>query len=134
MLAIFPTLLAFRLFSPFLLRIFLGVILFNFGYSKIKKEKMEKAEFFERINLKPGIYYVWFFGILEILLGLFLIAGYMTQLSALLSVILLSVVIYLRLKNVPGLTNTASFYTALLFIALSLLFTGPGFFAVDLPL
>ena len=57
MLSIFPALLTYRLVAPLILRLTLGVIFANFGWTKLRRQKSEKVVFFETMGL-TGIAYV----------------------------------------------------------------------------
>ncbi len=134
MLNTFPTLLAFGLLAPFILRICIGLIMLDFGYSKISKLKSDKTVMFESLGMKPGIYYVYIFGLVEIVAGLALIAGFFTQIASLITFIICLLAILVKRRNSE---NVKSSYTTLILsmmIALSLIFSGAGFLAFDLPL
>lgn len=134
MLNTFPTLLAFGLLSPFLLRICLGIIFLEFGYSKITKLKSEKVSMFESLGLKPGIYYVTMFALIEIIAGIALIIGFLTQVTSLVVSIICILAILAKKRNGENIKSSYGFLTLCLFIAISLIFSGAGFLAFDLPL
>lgn len=134
MLSIFPALLTYQLLAPTLLRLTLGIVFVNFGFTKIGRQKAEKIVFFETIGLNPGIAYVWVIALIEIVTGLFLVAGFLTQIAALVSVVILAIAFLLKKKHPLSLESGSGFLILCLVIALSLLLTGPGFFAFDLPL
>lgn len=134
MLNIFPTLLGFGILSPFILRIALGLVMLDFGYSKVTKLKKEKDSMFESLGLKPGIYYVYAIGILEILIGLALIFGIATQLAGLFSAIISILAILIKKRGHEKIKSSFGFLTLCLVISLSLILTGAGFMAFDWPL
>jgi putative oxidoreductase len=134
MLSVFPFLLTYQLAAPLLLRLTLGLILANFGWTKLRRQKAEKAAFFETIGLRPGIIWVWIIALVEIVAGLFLIAGFLTQIAALTAAIILIAAIFLKKKHPASFESGLCLLSICLVIALSLLLTGPGFFAFDLPL
>ncbi len=134
MLSIFPALLTYKLIAPLILRLTLGSIFVNFGWTKLGRQKAGKIVFFEKINLKPGIFYVWLIAIVEIIAGLLLIAGLFTQIAALVSGIILLIAIFLKRKQPLSFESSLCLLIVCLVIALSLMFTGPGFLAFDLPL
>jgi uncharacterized membrane protein YphA (DoxX/SURF4 family) len=134
MLNPFPELLTFSLLGPFILRVTIGFILFNLGYLKLTREKTRWHTTFETLGLKPESGWTKSFGVLEILGGLALIAGFYTQIAALIFVIITFIELYIEQKESSILARNAAFYLLLFVIALSLLFTGAGFFAFDLPL
>ena len=134
MLNPFPDLLTFSLLAPFFLRVMLGIFYLRFGYLKLTKDKEAKIRFFEDIRLKPGIAFVWVFGLLEALGGILLIAGLFTQIvSLVLGMVMLGAII-VKLRNKDALPNDPEFYILLFVATCSLLFSGAGAFAFDLPL
>ncbi len=114
MLSLFPDILFLAPFSAFLLRISLGLVIGYAGWTHFSHED----------NIARA------FGILESAVALTLIAGVWTQAAA-----LAALVIILLHFSVPRL-RTATLGTALLSLAisLSLLVTGAGAVAFDLPL
>ena len=99
MLSLFPTLLTYQLLAPTLLRLALGFVFVNFGFTKIGRQKTQKRLFFETIGFRPGIAYVWAIALIEIVAGLFLIAGFLTQIAALVSAIIVAIAILLKKKH-----------------------------------
>lgn len=84
--------------------------------------------------MKPGLVYVFVIGIVEMIAGIFLVAGFLTQIAALVVVIILLGALYLKKKYPTSFESSSGYLFLCLVIALSLLFTGPGFLAFDLPL
>ncbi len=119
MMSIFPHLLNYSLVSPLILRIILAVTFGWIGYAKIKTH--EQMEFRS-------------LGVVEIIMALFLLVGLMTQLMALLTAVILAVKLVVKIKDGAFLTDGVNYYLVLLMIAISLIFTGPGLLAFDLPL
>jgi putative oxidoreductase len=132
MLSIFPALLTYKLVAPLILRLALGVIFLNFGWTKLKRQKNDKAAFFDTIGLKPGIVYVWVIALIEILTGLFLIVGFLTQIAALVAAVILIIATILKKKYPSSLESSKSFLILALIVAVSLLFTGAGFYSISL--
>lgn len=134
MLNTFPTLLAYSLFAPMILRISLGIILIGIGITSI----FEKRELFKAYFISQKFPYanivVWIFGIAEIISGVFLIIGLSTQIVAIIAVFLLLNIYSFESRDDRLLPYTPSTYLILSIVALSLLFSGAGFFAIDLPL
>lgn len=134
MLSIFPSLFTYQLLVPTVFRLAAGGIFFWFGYSKLWKEREQKRQFFEGIGLKPGMFFVWFFGLVELSGGILLIAGYLTQPAAL-ALSLIALGAYAAKATKRGeLSSSAGFLFLLFLLTASLLFLGPGKFAFDLPL
>lgn len=134
MLSIFPELLTYQMFAPLLLRVVLGLILINLGYLKLTKEKARFNLLFQTLGWKPTEFWTKLFGLIEIAGGLALIVGFWTQIAALVFVIINFAELYIETKEASLLKRDAVFYLLIFVIALSLLFTGPGFLAFDLPL
>ena len=134
MLSIFPELLTYNLLAPFILRVIVGIIFLELGYLKLGKEKPAWNMLFETIHLKPTHLFVTLLAAIEIVAGAFLISGYLTQLAALVMAIILFAEAYVELKDGALLKRDIVFYVLLLVICVSLLFTGAGAFAFDLPL
>jgi putative oxidoreductase len=130
----FPELLSFSLLAPFFLRIVLGMVFLNLGYLKFRAEKQTWASFFDLTALKPAMFWVSFFALVEILGGLMLIVGFYTQIVALAFAVITLVELYVENREPVLLNRNFVFYLLLFVISLSLLFSGAGAFAVDLPL
>ena len=114
MLSLFPDILFLAPFSAFLLRLSLGVV---FGYAAWKY-------FAHETTLLRA------FGFVEAIIAIALIAGAWTQAAALAAFIVIAIHFFM-----PSL-RTIALGTALLslVISISLLVTGAGVFALDLPL
>lgn len=122
MLSTFPSLLAFEGFAPLIIRVVLGVTLAWFGYQKIKGRGQSSGS-------NSLIY-----GIIEVVISVFLIIGLFTQIAALLNALILVIKLGFKVNQKAFLTNGINYYLLLLAMAISLVFTGPGFIAFDLPL
>jgi uncharacterized membrane protein YphA (DoxX/SURF4 family) len=134
MLSIFPSLLTYSRLAPFILRLIVGVIFLDLGYLKLGKEKAAWNLFFQTIHFKPSRVFVTLLALIEIVSGAFLMVGYLTQVAALLMAIILFAEGYVELRDGALLKRDIVFYTLLLVICVSLLLTGAGAFAFDLPL
>ncbi|MDQ5893084.1 MAG: hypothetical protein QG640_94 [Patescibacteria group bacterium] len=119
MLSIFPSLLAFEGFAPLLLRLTIGAVFALWAYGKLKK----------RISSQDIS-----FGVVEAIIALGLILGVYTQLAALAAAIILGFRLIQKIQQKAFLTDGVNYYLILFIISLTLLLTGPGFFAFDLPL
>jgi len=134
MLNIFPDLLTYKMYAPFILRVVVGVIFLELGYLKLGKEKAAWKMFFETIHLKPAHLFVSLFATIEIVFGSFLIFGYFTQIAALVMAIVLFAEAYIEMRDGTLIKRDIIFYTLLLVICVSLLFSGAGKYAMDIPL
>ena len=134
MLSIFPSLLIFGIFAPFILRVAVGVYLFYTGWRHFGGEQESITK---EIARKVGPYakpVALFTALVEIVVGLSLIAGFLTQVAALIGMVYALKMIWFK-KDCPVLVkHERVFYVILFVILLSLLLTGAGAPAVDLPL
>jgi uncharacterized membrane protein YphA (DoxX/SURF4 family) len=113
-LSIFPQLFTYGLIAPFLLRLAVGGLRLFVGIEKWKKDKT--------------------LSVLNIVSSLCLIAGLYTQVAVIVGIILISID-YFSEKKAGTLTKEKTVISILMkVVLLSLLFTGPGFLAFDLPL
>ncbi len=119
MLSIFPTLLAYENLAPFLLRLTLGIIFIYWSYGKLKAHTNSKEIF-------------W--GSLELFIGVFLVIGFLTQLVASLSSLMLVFHLTEKVRQKAFFSNGVNYYFILFIISISILITGAGSFAFDLPL
>ena len=130
----FPDLLTFSLVSPFILRIALGIIVINLGFLKLHIEKKAWEKLFETINLHPAKFLVKVLALFEIIGGIMLLVGSYTQLIAILFSILFFCKTILEYKEPTLEKRNLTFYILVFVISLSLIFSGAGAFAFDLPL
>ncbi|MEQ1500465.1 MAG: hypothetical protein ABL917_03805 [Parcubacteria group bacterium] len=114
-LSMFPDLLVFNIFAPFLLRLIVGLFVLNVGLERLKKTYSFIAIFY-------GI------------LGVLLIIGLYTQLASMLAIIFVSADYYLNKGGHPFSKEKKILYFIIKIILLTLIVTGPGFLAFDLPL
>lgn len=134
MLNIFPELLTYQLLSPFILRVVVGMLFISLGYLELTKEKERWLKVFELIRFRPARMWVKVFGAIEIAGGALLVIGLFTQGAALLFAIIGLAEAYIENRAPVVLKRNIVFYILITAISLSLLFTGAGFFAVDMPL
>ena len=121
MLSLFPSFLAYEAFGPFIIRIILGITLAYFGYRKTIEKGNSSGS-----NSK-------LYGIVEIVIAVFLIIGLFTQLAALINAIILIIKIGHKISEKKFLSDGINYYLLLFAMALSIIFTGAGAFAFDLP-
>ena len=134
MLNVFPDLLIFSLIAPFIIRVVAGGMFVISGYQKLTEDRLKKALFFENQGLRPGVFFAWLFGLIELVGGAFLIAGLYTQPVALILIIPLVGALLIKLQHGNLLNHETTYYILLLAICLSVLFSGAGRPAIDLPL
>ena len=117
MLNPFPELLYLSLLAPFLLRIVLGITFIYFGYERLAKKKEEKP-----------------LAIVKMAVGILFVLGLFTQVVSLVALCILGFRLVQKIRHKAFLTAGVNYYLILFVIALSLLFTGAGAWAMDLPL
>jgi uncharacterized membrane protein YphA (DoxX/SURF4 family) len=72
--------------------------------------------------------------LIDIVGGIMLLVGWYTQIAALAFVILFGIELYIEYKDKSILRRDLTFYLLVLAIAISLLLTGAGAYAFDIPL
>jgi putative oxidoreductase len=132
MLNIFPV----QFLAPLayaLLRICVGFIFIRLGYSHIKARQELKNVF--TLPIAPfGLFFAWYVGILEIVIGTLFILGLFTQIAALLATFYCIKLLILRKRFSHPLLPRGYFLTLLLMTSISIFITGAGAFAFDLPI
>lgn len=134
MLNTFPFLLSFGILAPTFLRIFAGLFFARFGWLKLTRSRRSKIDFFEKIGLKPAVTFLWVVSIIEIVVGVMLVVGFLTQIAAMMASLIMLACIFIKMKDVTALPNSLDFYILFFIVFISLIFTGAGLFAFDLPL
>jgi len=134
MLNPFPDLLVYSLLAPFILRVVAGLIFMNLGVLAFKNEKERWVISLSTLNIPNPRMAVKIFGVIEIISGISLILGFYTQIAALILALLTFTEAYVEYKDPAILKRNFVFYIMLLAITLSLLLSGAGAFAIDLPL
>ena len=122
MFSFFPSLLVLQQLGPFFIRIALGLTFLYFGY-KILKEQNQVSTTGSKI-----------YGGIEVVLGISLIIGLYTQLSALIITLFLVIKLIYKIKSKSFLSDGVNYYILLFAMSLSLLVMGAGFLAFDMPL
>lgn len=134
MLNPFPDLLTFSFFAPLVLRVALGVVFFDFGRHTLGAGRAAHGALFEALGLKQHGRYVTTLGTLEIVVALMLILGFYTQIAALVAFILSLEAYYLKGKHGAHIEHRRHLFFLTAVISFSLLFSGAGAIAFDLPL
>ncbi len=134
MLNPFPDLLTYSLLSPLILRVVAGLIFIDLGVLAFKNEKERWLASFSTLKIPNPKMAIKILGGIEIVGGIMLILGYYTQIAALILGLLTFAEAYIEYKEPEVLKRNIVFYVMLLAIVLSLLFSGAGAFAFDLPL
>ena len=134
MLNPFPSLLIYSLVAPFILRIVVGIIFLDLGLVLFKGEKERWLLSLSTLRIPKPRLALKVLGIIEIAGGLMFIFGFYTQIAALALALLTFCEAYTEYKDPSVLKRSLVFYTLLLAITASLLVSGAGAFAIDLPL
>jgi uncharacterized membrane protein YphA (DoxX/SURF4 family) len=129
----FPELISLSLIAPFILRIVVGFIFLNLGYLKLGKEKPGWISSMNILGLRPAGFFTGLLGIVEIIGGLLLIAGAYTQISALVLGVIAFTELFIEYREESILKRDFVFYLLIVAICASLILTGAGLFAVDIP-
>ncbi|MFH1161766.1 MAG: DoxX family protein [Candidatus Jorgensenbacteria bacterium] len=111
------------------LRVILGVILVVHGFPKLKNLKVAGGGF-AAMGFRPGVFWAVVVGVVEFVGGLMLIAGFLTQLVALLVFLQFLVVIF-KVKRGKGFTGEYEFDLLIAAAALLLMTTGGGFWSIE---
>ncbi len=133
MINAFGDLLSYSAFSPLILRVALGLFFIYFSIKKFKNTE-QASGFFESINFKPGKFFSVVFALLEGVGGLLLVIGLWTQIVVLIFAAILLGTLFIKWRAPEKLPGSIGYYFLLFIIAISLIFTGAGFLAFDLPL
>src|SRR3989344_8125979 len=134
MLNPFPDLLTYSLLAPCILRLISGLIFIDLGFLAFKNEKERWIISLSTIKIPNPKIAVKIFGAIEIVGGIMLLSGFYTQVATLILGLLTFAEAYVEYKDPDILKRNFVFYIMLLAIVLSLLLSGAGAFAIDLPL
>ncbi len=134
MLNPFPELLIYSLLAPLILRLVAGLIFIDLGFLAFKNEKERWIISLSALKIPNPKLAVKIFGGIEMIGGVMLILGFYTQIAALVLGLLVFAESYIEYKEPEVLKRNFVFYFMLLAIVISLLFSGAGAFAIDLPL
>ena len=116
---IVPGLLVYHDIGPLVIRLIVGVTLLYFGFKKVKHHSDSSG------STSPQ------YGIVEILVALTFILGVFTQLAAILNIIILVIKLGFKWREGKLFKDGVNYYVLLLAMVVSLLFTGPGAYALD---
>lgn len=160
----FPTLLDFGLLAPTILRLVLGGYFIYLGYIKLSnktskeenislwddqkmdllgfvngqkfshKHKGDMITFFDSLSIGPAGYYLKTLAIAEVIAGAFLFVGFFTQMSAIVTGVISLVSFIVAYKHRHLSVLKPGEYLLLMAISFSLILSGAGAFAIDLPL
>ena len=134
MLNSFPDLLTYSLIAPFLLRLIVGFVFIDLGVLLFKKESERWILSFKTLRIPHPEIAAKVLSVIQIAGGVMLILGFYTQVATLILGIISFIEVYLEYKDPSILKRNIVFYLLIFTILLSLLFSGAGAFAIDLPL
>ena len=119
-LSVFPYLLSYQQLSPVLIRLALGAIFIYWSYKGLRQSGAS--------NTHKAT------SIIEGLVGVLLVVGLWTQVAALIAAVGLAILLIQKIRTKAFLTGGVNYTLILLILAISLLVTGPGWWAFDYPL
>lgn len=134
MLNPFPELLMLSMYGPLILRVVVGLIFIDLGLLKFGREESRWLASFDTLALRPASFFVPIYALLQIAGGALLILGLWTQVAALAFVIFTGLELFVEWRAQEVLKRDLVFYLLLFVISLSLLLTGAGAYAIDIPL
>jgi len=134
MLNLFPELLIYSSVGPFILRLLLGLIFIDLGFLKFRSEKEAWLASLETLGLRPADLFLPLYALLQLIGGVLLLIGLWTQIAALAFVIFSGIELYIEWRAREILKRDMVFYLLIFTISLSLLLTGAGAYAIDIPL
>lgn len=120
--SMFPGLLSYQMLGALIIRLILGLTLAWFGYRKLRSRG-------ESSGSNSGMY-----GFIEVVTALFIIIGLFTQLAALINIVILVIKLFFKAHEGKLFSDGINYYVLLLAMAISVVLTGPGWLAFDLPI
>lgn len=134
MLNPFPEVLSYGLIAPVLLRLCAGLFFIIFGIQKLRGGKEGSILFFEALGLRPAKIYTLVLGGVQIITGALLVLGLATQVAGIITAIIALVSYIVKMCRPEMGLRPANIYLLLFVICASLVLSGAGFLAFDLPL
>ncbi len=122
-----PELLSYAFLAPLLLRLVIGF------YFLEQFSNIINAKYVNKTGINISSTFKYLIG-LKTLAALALIIGFYTQIAILILLILTIIDVYLEQKTGKIKKTKVQFYIFIIAILLTLLTTGAGFFAIDMPL
>ena len=130
----FPYLLSWGLLSPFILRFVAGAHFFSFRYKGLTPEWWDRFDFFDRNGLRPVALFATGTAIIDLAAGILLMMGFATQIVSIAFAIVCLTAIFVKNHGESFPPRNIHIYIILFFIFVSLIISGAGFYAMDLPL
>ena len=113
-----------------ILRIVIGLVLVNVGYLKFRKERERWNTAFRFLGDKVAPTVTKIVATLEIVAGLCILTGYMTQISALVVAIIYFAMLFVEFEEEGIVKRNFVFYWLMLGIALALIFTDTSYLTI----
>lgn len=136
MLNPFPELLVFGLLAPFVLRLAVGALFLRSAWRHREprvRERMNAELAGFKLNML-GRQFPWYLVSVEAVVGGMLIVGFFTQIAALVGIVASVKFLFFR-RHFPTLADrSVAYYMLVIAICASLMLSGAGALAVDLPL
>lgn len=129
---LFPILLDYQFFAPFILRLTLGIVFLSAALRKLWYKKDEKRADFEKMQLNSG-WLLLAVGWLELVASLLIFLGIFTQAAAAFLALVSAVYLYKQLRKETSIGD-ASYALLLLGVSLAMVILPPGPFSIDMPL
>ncbi|HEY1037624.1 MAG TPA: DoxX family protein [Candidatus Paceibacterota bacterium] len=134
MLNTFPELLFLKSMAPTLIRLGAGAYFIMLGYSKFTLNRHALITYFDSIKIKPADKFVKALGFTEFIIGACMIIGLLTQIASIIGAIIAFVSLVVVVRDPQLKMRSWMEYMLLFLISLSLVFSGAGLWALDLPL
>jgi len=96
--------------------------------------KGQTAHILSSLNSPNPKVTAWILGLVQTISGLGLIAGFLTQISAAIILVISLSGLYVKIRHGELIKQSLGFYLFAVAISASLILTGAGFWAFDLPL
>lgn len=133
MLNTFPSLLFLSFFAPMILRLALGLTLVWFAYEHFIKKGSPTLCIFDLLDVSKSRFVYLLHALLYFISGIFITIGLYTQIFAILATLLLFVSLLGKFMG-KEMSYGKIVYFLLIVISLSLIISGAGAFAFDLPM
>lgn len=134
MLSVFPELLNYSLVGITLIRVLVGIVILYIGLITVSTKRALYASEMHLKNHPFAESWPWVFGVVEILTGVFLLLGFLTQIMAIIAAYLFINLGFVEKHIGKVLNQSTLFFFVMTTISVSILFIGPGLFSIDLPL
>lgn len=91
-------------------RVFVGGLFVGAAYTKLFKDRSGKVAFFEKVGLRPGIFFLYFIGVIELIGGLMLMTGLLLPIVGIFLGTIIAAAALVKLKYPAALKNSVEFY------------------------